>query len=123
MAGRTGMDQLCIALIILALILNIFSRLFSFAVLSLLALAVLIAALVRFFSKRTAKRIEENRHFTDLWYRIKGSFSAWFDRLRQSRDYKFFTCPGCRNRLRVPRGKGRIQITCPKCGQRFDGRS
>ena len=49
--------------------------------------------------------------------------AAFFGRLRGDRTHKFFTCPNCRNRLRVPAGKGKIAITCPKCGTRFEGKS
>jgi len=90
---------------------------------ALLALAVLVLTVLRMFSRNRARRLEENNRFLNLWYRCRGAVTGWIDRRRQSRDYRFFTCPGCKNRLRVPRGKGHIQITCPKCGQRFDGRT
>ena len=50
-------------------------------------------------------------------------FAEYRQRRRLRRDYKFFRCPSCRNRLRLPRGKGRIQITCPRCGHRFGGKT
>ena len=49
--------------------------------------------------------------------------SGALHRAKQSRDFRFFSCPGCSSYLRVPRGKGRIQVTCPRCGHRFDRKS
>ena len=37
--------------------------------------------------------------------------------------YRVFGCPGCSQLLRVPKGNGRIEITCPRCGNVFDGKS
>jgi predicted RNA-binding Zn-ribbon protein involved in translation (DUF1610 family) len=37
----------------------------------------------------------------------------------EKKRYKFFKCPACRQKIRVPKGKGRIEITCPRCGNRF----
>lgn len=123
MIGRNGVDQLGTAMLIAAIAANLLSNIFASAFLSLLALALIVLAFLRMLSRNLAKRQAENRRFTAVWYRTKNRFLAWKDRQSQSKDYKFFTCPGCKNKLRVPRGKGRIQITCPKCGQRFDGRS
>lgn len=123
MAGRTGIDQFGIGLIAAALIINIISRFANLYLLTLLSIAVMLYALFRFFSKNSTKRRAENEKFDALWRRIKSGFSGWRDRRAQSGEYRFFTCPGCKNRLRVPRGKGKLQITCPRCGQRFTGKS
>ena len=123
MSGRNGNDQLGLALLVVALILNIIFRMTGMYLLGIAAMALVLIVLYRMFSRDLAKRQEENRRFLSLWSDAKRSFAEWRLRRSQSRDYKFFVCPGCHNRLRVPRGKGKIQITCPKCGQRFGGKS
>ena len=55
--------------------------------------------------------------------RAKEKLSGALHRAKQSRDFRFFSCPGCSSYQRVPRGKGRIQVTCPRCGHRFDRKS
>ena len=116
MAGRNGNDELGLAMLVAALVLNIVFRSSGFRLLGLAAAVLVVLVLYRMFSRDLAKRQAENRRFLGLW-------TGWKTRRAQSKTYKFFTCPGCRNTLRVPRGKGKIQITCPKCGQRFDGKS
>ena len=123
MSGLNGNDQLGLALLVAALVLNIAFRSTGRGLLGLIASALVFVVIYRMLSRDLAKRQEENRRFLSLWSDAKRSFGNWRDRRSQSRDYKFFTCPSCKNILRVPLGKGKIQITCPKCGQRFGGKS
>ena len=123
MSGRNGNDQLGLAMLICALILNIIFRMTGFYLLGIIAMALVVLVIFRMFSRNVYKRQEENRRFMGFWYNSKQQFKDWRTRCSQSKQYKFFTCPGCKNILRVPRGKGKIQITCPKCGQRFGGKS
>jgi uncharacterized paraquat-inducible protein A len=123
MAGRNGIDQLNIAIILAAIVLNFVARFTSLMVLSLLATILLVLAAFRILSRNLAKRRAENYRFVTLWTDARERYAAWRLRRRQAKEYRFFVCPGCKNRLRVPRGKGRLQITCPRCGQRFDGKT
>jgi hypothetical protein len=123
MAGRNGIDQLNIAILLAAFVLNFVARFVGWLVLSLLATILLVLAAFRILSRNLAKRRAENYRFVTLWTDAKERHSAWKLRRCQSKEYRFFTCPSCKNRLRVPRGKGRLQITCPRCGQRFDGKT
>ncbi|MGE4352683.1 MAG: hypothetical protein AB7D36_01180 [Oscillospiraceae bacterium] len=123
MSGRNGNDRLGLAMLIAALILNIVFRFTGIYLLGIIAMAMVVLVVFRMFSRNVQKRQEENRRFVSLWSDAKKRFSDWRTRKVQSKNYKFFTCPGCKNKLRVPRGKGKIQITCPKCGQRFNGKS
>ena len=86
---------------------------------------VLIAgyALFRTLSRNLPARQAEDLLVRGKYSRVKANLSGAVQRAKQSRDYRFFSCPGCRSCLRVPRGKGRIQVTCPRCGHRFDRRS
>ena len=127
MAGRNGMDALNLTLLGAAVV---FSALGVFAhsqagynVMRVVSTVLIVAAIWRMFSRRVDKRQLENQRFLSLTAPLRTGFANLFGRLRGDRTHKFFTCPNCRNRLRVPAGKGRIAITCPKCGNRFEGKS
>lgn len=117
MAGRNGLDKLSLVLFIAAFIIESLARLW--APLCLFALALAAIAVWRVFSKDLAKRRAENYRFT----RISGDISEHFAQLhyhrQEAKQFKFFKCPSCKSQLRVPRGKGKISITCPRCGQKF----
>lgn len=106
MAGRYGMDQLGVALLIASLVFVLLGR-FLYAPLSLIALALMALSIYRSYSRQIEKRRRENARFLHL-----------LDPLRD-REHRYYRCPKCRQQVRVPRGKGRIAIRCPKCGERF----
>ena len=120
MVGRYGPDQLCLALFIAAMVLSIASNITNLRILTLLSYLLLIIAIFRVLSKNIYKRRAENDRFIRFWWPLKMRLKNRFIRLKSRKTHRFFRCPGCRNVLRVPKGKGRIQITCPKCGQRFE---
>ena len=111
MAGRYGTDKLNTAILILGLVLCIVSIFVDYApvnlVLTLGSYGLMFWAIFRSFSRNTYKRYQENRKFLQF-----------FDRLKD-REHRYFDCPRCRQTTRVPRGKGKIAITCPKCKERF----
>ena len=123
MAGRNGPDQLCRFLSILALVLLLANAFVRGTVLWALGLALLIYAYFRMFSRNVSRRREENGRYLQLQYKVTNSVRNWLDRWRQRKDYAFFRCPGCRAMLRVPRGKGRVRVTCRKCGNAFERRT
>lgn len=91
-----------------------------FSVLFGLEMACLIIFILRFFSKNIAKRTEENRRFTEWTYRFRDPNSFRNKRRQARREGKeLFKCPVCKKTIRVPRGKGKIEITCPNCKERF----
>ena len=111
MMGRYGQDQLGIAIFGAGLVLTILSMAFGrfawSAVLSLLSWILLIWCICRMYSKNISARSEENRKFLRMFARAK------------DRQHCYFQCPKCRQRVRVPRGRGKISITCPKCAHKF----
>lgn len=111
MSGRYGTDKLNMAILGVGVVLSLISMFTRVAlvnlILTLLSYGLLILALIRSFSRNTYKRYQENRKFLQF-----------FDRLRD-REHKYFNCPRCRQSVRVPRKKGKIAITCPKCRERF----
>ena len=123
MAGRYGTDQLNRFLSILALALvvaNLFARTL---ILWLPAMAALVLVYYRMFSRKLEKRRAENQRFMELFGRVSGAFRNLSDRWKMRKDYVFFHCPSCRALLRVPRGKGKIRVTCRKCGNAFERKS
>ena len=58
-----------------------------------------------------------------MLYSVQAGLKIRREKWVQRKDYKFFTCPSCKTTLRVPRGKGKIEIVCRRCGSRFSGKS
>ena len=111
MAGRYGTDKLNMTILGIGVAVCLVSMFIPVPlvnlVLTVISYGLLIWALFRSFSRNTYKRYQENRRFLQF-----------FDRLKD-REHKYFNCPRCRQPVRVPRGKGKIAITCPKCKERF----
>ena len=109
MYGRYGTDKLNFLLLTVGLILSVLS---SFVpVLSFLVLfsyALMIWCIFRMFSRNIAARQREAAAYTRL--------TKFFT----DRQNRYYACPSCGQNVRVPRGKGRISIKCPRCGQRFE---
>ena len=126
MAGRygaMGMDKLNRALNIAALILLVLSlflgRTGVGSLIWLLALACLVWGAFRSLSRNIRGRQRENEAFLGLTRNFTGTFRGMWDRFAQRKEYRFFRCPSCRTWLRVPRGRGKLNITCRQCGERF----
>lgn len=111
MAGRYGTDKLNSVILWTGLILCLVSMFvpvgWANLVLSLLSQVFMIVAVLRCFSRNTYKRYQENRRFLFMLQKLK------------DREHKYFSCPKCRQSVRVPRGKGKIAICCPKCREKF----
>jgi len=111
MQGRYGTDKLNMAILGAGLILSllvIFIRLPVLdLVLTVLSYVLMFLAIFRTFSRNTYKRYQENKKYL-----------RFLDRLKD-RQHRYFDCPRCRQPVRVPRGKGKIAITCPKCKEKF----
>lgn len=117
MMGRYGSDQLNMALLILSVIILVIGNFVPFV--SLVALIPLLLCWFRILSRNTSKRFSENQRFLGVWYPVKQWFSARWKLTVGSRTHKFYRCPSCKQMLRVPRGRGKITITCPKCHTKF----
>lgn len=119
MMGRNGADELArfeSIFVWVLLLISIFSRAWIF---DLLALAVIGHMYFRIMSKNISKRYEENQKFVNFRYRTVVKWDKMKKRMAQRKNYKFFKCPTCRQEVRVPKGHGKIEITCPKCRERF----
>ena len=118
MMGRYGVDQLTWVLLALSLLLSLCGSIFRSNVLGILCWAVLVVCYLRIFSRNIYARQQENQKLLQFWWKLKNGRSKRPSR-EQRKNYKVFSCPTCKQKLRVPRGKGKISISCPKCGRSF----
>ena len=123
MAGRYGADQFSRFLSFASLALIVVNLFVRSTVLWLLGIAALVCVYIRMFSRNFEKRRRENERYLQLKYKLTSGTRNWADRQKQRRDYAFFRCPSCHAMLRVPRGKGKIRVTCRKCGNAFERRT
>jgi DNA-directed RNA polymerase subunit RPC12/RpoP len=119
MIGRYGPDQLGMAAIIVSLVVSLISGAVQLSVLQYISYALLIAAVWRMLSRNIPKRRAENDKFIRVWWPVRSKIKRFFTGFKDRKTHRFFKCPSCKNMLRVPKGKGKLQITCPKCGERF----
>ena len=127
MYGRNGTDQLNLALLVVYLIICVLQMVLArikaaMVILNLLAIALAALVLFRVFSRNLARRRAENARFLSWWTPLKNRAAGARQR-RQDKEHKYFTCDGCKTICRVPAGKGKIEITCPKCGRKIIGKS
>ena len=111
MSGRYGTDKLNSHLLWTGVVFCLLSMFMPLAwlVLAMTGLSYLFMgiAVFRCLSRNTYKRYQENRKYLAFWSRLK------------DREHKYFSCPRCRQSVRVPKGKGKIAMTCPKCKEKF----
>ena len=111
MIGRYGVDKLNMALLWIgagACILSLFLPIpLVKLALTFVSYVMMFLAFFRMLSRNTYKRYQENRKYLMLVQRLK------------DREHRYFDCPRCHQPVRVPRGKGKISISCPKCKEKF----
>ena len=136
--GRYGNDRLNRTLFIAAIAASALSLLFSVlrvivvpTVFSVLSWALLLAAQWRMFSRNFYARQQE----LSVYMRLENSVLNWWKSnfrqragnvrsfSRERRKFKYLVCPHCAQKLRVPRGKGKLRVTCTKCGYKFEAKS
>lgn len=128
MYGRNGADQLGLCMIWGAVLLDLAGLLVkkstvAYGLFSLLSTVLVLWAIFRIFSRNLEKRRAENAAFLrKIWWPVNRKLQSGRQQ-RADRDHKYFTCPNCKTVCRVPVGKGKIVITCPKCGCEIRGRS
>ena len=90
---------------------------------SIFGYALFIYGAWRSLSKNKYKRQQELLVFENYLMALKQKFYRYKTSIKDYRHYKVFKCPNCSQKLRVPRKKGNITITCKKCGTGFKGKS
>ncbi len=123
MYGRYGNDELNRLFLLISVILLVVSSFMKIHFCYWAAIAFLALTYVRMFSKNVPKRYAENQKYLGFRNKYVGWFKLRALHIKQRKTYHFFSCPTCGQKVRVPRGKGMIEITCPKCRQAFKKRS
>ncbi len=126
MTGRYGVDEFSRFLNTTAMLSLVLSVLFNNGLsvfFLLLSFGSLIWNYIRMFSRNTYKRRAENNAYLTIRYNLTRKVSGLKQRMQQKKYYRFYKCPKCGITTRVPKGKGKIRITCPKCGEIFQRKS
>ena len=119
MYGRYGIDSLGKFLVALAFITILLANIFESGLFSLLSWFFLIYAYFRMFSRYVYKRSAEIQTFLSKTSGIRNWFYKQKNLMSQRKTHRIFKCPTCKQKIRVPKGKGRIEIRCPKCNTKF----
>lgn len=120
--GRYGIDQLGKATLCAYLLFYLLSLVTNHSLFLLLSTLLAFLTLYRMLSRNIQKRHSENQWFLKKtaplwrWYRTRKM-------IHSDKDHRYFKCPACGQRLRVPKGNGKIKITCRSCGNQFEANS
>lgn len=121
MQGRYGMDELSKFLMAISIVMIILASLTRNSMVNLVSFIIIGFVYVRMFSKNFYKCSLQNQKYLKLRNKITGSWQNRISRFKQRKIYSFYDCPECRQKVRIPKGKGKVQITCPKCKAEFSG--
>lgn len=130
MRGRYGVDQLNRFLLIVTLILIVIDMFLRTRILHFLTVILLIYTYSRMFSRNIQARSAENQKFLQITSRFRGNRNGYGNNSgrqggmsgfwkKKDPDHRILRCPGCGEKLRVPRNAGTIRIKCPHCGEQF----
>ncbi|HIX72076.1 MAG: hypothetical protein KH268_06420 [Clostridiales bacterium] len=120
--GIYGIDALSCGLLFLSILINVLTAVIPVPALQRLnpiGLIPLLICILRFFSHNHTRRARENERFLRMMQPVFEYFDRKSEEREQAQIFRFFKCPSCGQKIRVPRGKGKIEITCPKCGNKF----
>ena len=116
------MDGLSCGLLFLSILINVLTAVIPVGAvqrLNAVGLIPILICILRFFSHNRARRERENERFLKIMRPLFEYFDRKSEEREQARIFRFFNCPACSQKIRVPKGKGKIEITCPKCGNKF----
>ena len=119
MYGRYGTDELSRLYLGLAMVCLVIYAVFGFALIYFAGILLIGYNLYRSFSRNAAKMSAQNQKYLSWRYQRVVKWNNEKKHWAQRKEYRFYKCPGCRQKVRVPRGRGRIAITCPKCRAEF----
>lgn len=119
MYGRYGMDSLGKFTIGAGLVTIFLSTFLRWRFLPLLSWILIITAYYRMFSRNIYKRSAENQKYLQKTAKIRSFLASQKNIWSQRKTHHIYTCPSCKQKIRIPRGKGKIEIRCPKCGSTF----
>lgn len=123
MLGRYGVDSFSRAILIVALVLyfiNLFiSNITASYIISAVSTLLLVYCYYRMLSRNVYKRANENQKYLYKTAGLRGALSRYKSQAKDLKTHHIYKCPKCKQKIRVPRGKGRISIHCPKCQHDF----
>lgn len=121
--GRYGVDQFSISLLLFTFVLIFINLFFRSVWINGFYLIILLYSYFRIFSRNFSQRRKENQTFLKYYEPFRHWIKDKQERFVYRKTYKYFRCPKCKQRLRVPKGKGNITVTCTKCRTKFDAHS
>ena len=119
MVGRYGADELGRFISVSTLVCLLVSLFTKWGILYWIGLFLIFYTYFRMFSKNVSKRYQENQKFLTLRYKTVAKWSIMKKHFLERKIYRFYKCPQCKQKVRVPKGRGKICITCPKCRTEF----
>ena len=119
MYGRYGSDKLCLVLLIAGMVISLIGSFTGLIALTMISYIFYGYALYRMLSKNTTARQKEYYSFLKVWTPITKWFKMRKTIFDNRKTYHYFRCPNCKQWLRAPKGKGKIQVTCQKCRKEF----
>ena len=139
MRGRIGWDQFNFFLLIASFVIEILGRIFGQRYIYLFGVALFFYSVYRALSRNIGAREAENQKYLQITNRIRnwryfrqqkkqGTYT--YTQSEQNRNgaygttvYAYYYCPACKQQVRIPAGKGRVNVTCPRCGEKFPANS
>lgn len=119
LSGRYGIDQLGKFLLVLSIVLAILNSIFHIRLFWILGMGGLLLCYLRMFSRNINARYRENQKFLQKVFPLTKRARSIKIYLQECRTYRHLHCKNCRQKIRVPKGKGKIEIKCPQCEHRF----
>ena len=123
MQGRYGVDNFArftLGVALFVIVVGSFMRQNAAGgVLDTVGFILIIYTYFRILSRNISARYAENQKYLKMTAGIRRRLASWKSQLAQRKIYHIYRCPGCKQKIRVPRGRGKIEIRCPKCNTRF----
>lgn len=123
MSGRYGTDDFSKFILEASLVLMVLNLFLRFRFLNTVILLLLIYVYFRMFSKNIQKRYQENVKYLQAKERVASVFQKEKRNAQDRKTHHIYKCPNCKQKIRIPKGKGKICVTCPKCGTEFTKKS
>ncbi|MEN1761098.1 MULTISPECIES: hypothetical protein [Anoxynatronum] len=115
MVGRAGGDHFSLFLLVSAAVINLIGRWAGLSLLVMVGYTALLVGIYRTFSKNVYQRRLENQKFLKAVGPIIDKVGFLNRRRQDAKTHHYFQCVNCKKTLRVPKGKGKVRVTCPAC--------
>ena len=123
MAGRYGTDRLNQFMLIVLLVCAVINMFIRNGYVSMLLtsweILLIVFIYIRMFSRNLTKRYAENQKYLAVENKVRHFFGQKKYIQKQRKDYHIYSCPNCKQKIRIPKGKGKVSVRCPKCGTEF----